>query len=319
VTWRPTAAFARFTVVAALLTYALIVMGGVVRVTGSGLGCGDTDQWPFCHGQLLPPLEQTALIEFGHRWIATLATIAVVWLAIWVALRYRDVRRLVVGSSLVVLFFLLQIALGAITVKFNLPGWVVLVHLANALLLLGALVWIAVFANAAGSQRLRPPQGTVRLAGIAAGATYLLALSGALVVNQGAGYACAGWPLCGNGFQLASGQQAEVNLLHRLIAGVVVLLLGYTMMRVRRARPDDRALRRAAISVTLLIVAQVVAGALVVDLRLPAAVRAVHLALASALWACVVMTTVLARGAAAAEAAGNGRLERAAHARAAAS
>lgn len=301
----PSAAFRRLTVVTAVATYLLIVMGGVVRVTGSGLGCGDKDQWPFCHGQWLPPLEQTALIEFSHRWIAAVATFLVVVLAAWVWLRYRHVRRLRNAASAVVVLFILQIVLGAITVEFSLPSGVIMLHLANALLLLGVLTWIAVSAAGAGTQRPSPAAPIGRLAAIAAGATYLLALSGALVVDQGAGYACAGWPLCGNGFQLSGNQLAEVNLLHRLVAGVVVLLLGYTMMKVRRARPGDRALRRATIAVTALIVLQVVAGALVVDLRLPAAVRAVHLALASALWACVVVAVVLARGASHSQVAGS--------------
>jgi heme A synthase len=307
VIFTPSRAFARLTAATAIATYLLIVAGGVVRVTGSGLGCGDKDQWPFCHGQWLPPLEQTALIEFAHRWIAAMATFLVLLLAGWVWLRYRRVRALRNGASIVVLLFILQIALGAITVEFNLPSGVIMIHLANALLLLGALTWIAVMTNTAGSDRARPSNGVTRLAGVAAASTFMLALSGALVVDQGAGYACAGWPLCGDGFQLSSGALADVNLLHRLVAGIVVLLLGFTMMKLRRARPGDPGLRRATIGVTLLVVLQVVAGALVVDLRLPAAVRAVHLALASALWATVVLTTVLARGAADAPLEASGR------------
>jgi heme A synthase len=309
VSFAPSRAFRRLTTLTALATYLLIVAGGVVRVTGSGLGCGDKDQWPFCRGQWLPPLEQTALIEFTHRWVAAVATFLVVLLAAWVWLRYRQVRRLAVGASVVVLLFILQIALGAITVEYNLPSGVIMIHLANALLLLGALTWIAVITATAGTERPRPMHSATRLAGIAAGATYVLALSGALVVDQGAGYACAGWPLCGNGFQLSSGQLADVNLLHRLVAGVVVVLLAYSMTRLRRALPGDRALRRATLAVAVLVVAQVTAGALVVDLRLPAGVRALHLALASGLWACVVVTTVIARGAPRDEAASAARLD----------
>ena len=294
--WSPSRAFRRFTAVTAVLTYLLIVMGGVVRVTGSGLGCGATDQWPFCHGQLLPPLQQTALIEFGHRWIATMATAAVVALAVWTWTRYRHVRRLTVGVSVVLALFVVQIVLGAITVEFSLPSGVIMLHLANALLLLGALVWIAAGTAMAGSARSRPAPATIRLATIAGSATYILALSGAFVVDQGAGSACSGWPLCGNGFQLSSTQLADVNLLHRVVAGVVVLLLGYAMAKLRRARPHDVALRGSCIAVTLLIVAQVVAGAVMVDLHLPPAVEAVHLALASALWASVVLTVAITRG-----------------------
>jgi heme A synthase len=319
VTWTPSRALRRLTALTAVATYLLIVMGGVVRVTGSGLGCGDKDQWPLCHGGLLPPLQQTALIEFTHRWVAAVATALVIALAVVVWTRYRHVRRLVLGATVVVVLFVVQIVLGAITVEFSLPSGVIMIHLANALLLLGALVWIAVTTAMAGSSRPRPPVAALRLAAVATAATYVLALSGALVVDQSAGGACSGWPLCGNGFQLSSGQYADINLLHRLVAGVVVLLLGYSMAKLRRSRAGDRALRRATLAVTLLIVAQVIAGALVVDLHLPAAVRALHLALASALWACVVMTAVITRGVPVAAVSQGHRAERSAPARVTAS
>jgi len=320
VSFTPSRAFRRLTALTAIATYLLIVVGGVVRVTGSGLGCGDKDQWPFCHGQWLPPLERTALIEFSHRWVAATATFLVLLLAAWVWMRYRQVRWLRIGASVVVLLFIAQIALGAITVEFNLPSGVIMVHLANALLLLGALVWIAVRTAMAGSSsRTSPSQSTLRLTTTIVGATYLLALSGALVVDQGAGGACSGWPLCGNGFQLSSGQYAEINLLHRLVAGAVVLLLGYSMTRVRRSRPGDHALVLSSRVVLLLVVAQVAAGALVVELHLPPAARALHLALASALWASVVVTAVLTRGTSTAAAADRHGVEHAARTRMAAS
>ena len=43
---------------------AQISLGGIVRITDSGLGCPD---WPLCHGKLLPPLELHTLIEYSHR------------------------------------------------------------------------------------------------------------------------------------------------------------------------------------------------------------------------------------------------------------
>lgn len=288
--------FRRLAVAATAATYLLIVAGGVVRVTGSGLGCGETDDWPLCHGALLPPAQQTAIIEFSHRWLAFIATTLVVTLAAAIWLRHRQQRRLVVAATAVVGLFVLQIALGAITVKYKLPNGVIMLHLANALLLLGALTWIAVNVLRRDTAHVRPAARVLRLGSLAAAATYVLALSGALVVDQGAGYACDGWPLCGGGFQLSTNQLASVNLVHRVVAGAVVLLLGYVMVKLRRAAPSDRALRGATRAVMLLMVAQVAAGALVVELRLPAAVRAVHIALASALWAAVVASVVLTRG-----------------------
>ncbi|MFQ5551846.1 MAG: COX15/CtaA family protein, partial [Gemmatimonadales bacterium] len=75
----------RWAASAAVLTFLLIVLGGWVRITGSGLGCGD--EWPLCNGRLIPPLDEPAtLIEWGHRLVASLVaalvagTAVVAWL-----------------------------------------------------------------------------------------------------------------------------------------------------------------------------------------------------------------------------------------------
>ena len=62
--------FRRLAVVTALFAYLQITLGGVVRVSGSGLGCPD---WPLCFGAWVPPLELHAWIEHSHRLVAALA------------------------------------------------------------------------------------------------------------------------------------------------------------------------------------------------------------------------------------------------------
>ena len=141
------------------------------------------------------------------------------------------------------------------------------------------------------SSRLSVPKLTT----IAAVATYILALSGALVVETKSSAGCDGWPLCGGGFQLPASQMDVIDMVHRVVAGVVVILIGAAMGIVLRRSSGDRAIRRWAIVVNVVLLLQIAAGALVVVLRLPAGVQALHIALASLLWACVVTVAVLAR------------------------
>src|SRR3989454_6949388 len=70
--------FTRLAWTAATFTYLLIILGAIVRITGSGLGCGE--HWPLCNGKLLPPLDLPTMIEYGHRLAA--AAVSLLWTAL---------------------------------------------------------------------------------------------------------------------------------------------------------------------------------------------------------------------------------------------
>src|SRR5260221_12731708 len=128
---------------AAVATWLLIVLGGVVRIRGPGLGCGN--EWPICHGRLIPSFADIGTaIEWSHRLVAAIVSTLVVLLAgsvWWIR------RRTPPGPSRLayVAFALLivQVLLGAVTVKLQLPPWTIVLHLGTAMLLFAALIAIA--------------------------------------------------------------------------------------------------------------------------------------------------------------------------------
>jgi protoheme IX farnesyltransferase len=277
-------------VATAVVTYALVVLGGVVRVSGSGLGCPD---WPLCHSRLLPPLELHSIIEYSHRTAASLASTLIVLTAVvaWIAWRKR--RDIVIPATIALGLLVVQVVLGAITVRLELPPMIVLAHLATAMALLAA---VCVTAVAAIVPRSEGPadRGWVWLARAAAAGTFLLILSGSLVVGSGASGACGAWPLCGGGFSLTFDGYPAIQLLHRGLAAVIGVLIIVSLFVLLNRHRAQRAVR-ATVALTLAALAfQVAVGAAVVTLHLPAALRGLHLALASAVWAGIVVLAVIA-------------------------
>src|SRR5262245_44598727 len=122
------------------LMFALIVVGSVVRTTGSGLACPD---WPLCEGRLIPRLESHVLIAWTHRLLALLVSLLLFATVFWSVVR-REVRSRIGGLlGLAVLLLLAQVMLGALTVWKLLSPAVVSSHLAVALLLFTTILTIA--------------------------------------------------------------------------------------------------------------------------------------------------------------------------------
>src|SRR3989442_1163342 len=115
------------------VTFLVVVWGGVVRVTGSGLGCPD---WPLCHGQFLPSLDPATRIEWTHRFLAISSGLAVAAMVVWTLVAYRADRRALWLAIAAAVLYPLQAVLGGVTGVLELsPGWVT-PHLANPWLLL---------------------------------------------------------------------------------------------------------------------------------------------------------------------------------------
>jgi heme A synthase len=280
--------FRRLAVVTAVFAYLQIALGGVVRVSGSGLGCPD---WPLCNGRPYPPANLHSIIEYSHRAVGSvtgLLIIATVVMA-WVVFRKRGplVAWLATASLIGVVG---EGVLGGVVVANDLSPWLVLVHLGLAMMILGFLMAAAIMAMPASPGV--PDRMFRRLAVVATAATYLLLLTGSTVVASEGGTSCNSWPLCGNGFAFDFAGANAFTMLHRgsvLVVGLLLLHVLSTAVRRWRNVGGMSMLAGAALAVFVLQVAvgagSAIAGGWFFD--------GLHIALATLVWAGILGTALL--------------------------
>jgi len=274
----------------ALLTFCLIVIGSVVRTTGSGLACPD---WPLCQGRWIPPLESHVLIEWFHRLVALLVSLAIVSLGA-LTLSIGSLRRRL-GGLIVLLWALLavQVLLGALTVWKLLDPSVVSGHLAVALLIFSTLVTYTRHARGAEADRAigaARPAGLLPLFAGASLLTYGQALLGGVVSSRHAGLACPDWPTCFGAWLPPMEGLVAIQMAHRFGAYLLTALVLAAAATARQA-PDPQ-VRREGQWALVLVVVQVVLGASNVYLRTPVWLSAAHLATATALLGVLVDATL---------------------------
>ena len=293
--------FTRLAWAAAACTYLLIVLGAVVRVTGSGLGCGE--HWPRCHGRWFPPFDDIGtLIEWNHRLFAGLVTILVVAVAgaAWWMSRRTDNRQPTTDAPPAPLAYaalgllIIQVLLGAVVVKLALPPWTVILHLGTAMLLLATLLVLA-----RSQQRLTPgdspgnPEAGLpgfspgfRPGLVVLGLAFVTVLLGALTANLGAASACLGFPLC-NGQLVPAGNYLQyVHWGHRLLGFALLGTLVWWAWRTRRP---------GALAALGLVLLQIGVAAAMVLLALPRGLQVAHAAVGTAVWAALVLAVIAER------------------------
>jgi len=277
--------FRRLAFLTAFFAYLQIALGGVVRVSGSGLGCPD---WPLCNGRPYPPPNVHSIIEYSHRTIGTITGVLLIATVITAWIVFRNRRPLVAWlatASLVAIAA--EGALGAVVVVNQLAPWLVLVHLGLAMVILGCLLATAVMAlpSSAGIA----DRGFRRMVAIAAGATYVLLLTGSTVVASTADEGCHAWPLCGSGLTPDFAGANAFTMLHRGAVLAIGLLLIYALRDAIR-RPEVRWVALATLLVFGLQVAVGTAAALT-DAGL---FTGMHVAIATLVWAGMLSIALVA-------------------------
>jgi cytochrome c oxidase assembly protein subunit 15 len=286
------AQFRRLSYIALGALTVIVLTGGAVRLTDSGLGCAN---WPKCGGTPLPPLSSHALIEFGNRAISGLVGVVTVIVAVLAFTRRpfrRDLAWLAVALPLGVVA---QAVLGGITVLHHLAPGFVMAHFGLSLLILVAavgLAWRSTFEP--GS---RPRTGDR----VAVWSVRTLLPFGALTIFAGTAATAAGPHSGGFTGQVVhrlhfkgAGTLTWTIHQHATIAAVFGVLVIGTWLLLRRRGATERTLEPVTV-LGVLMAAQGLVGSVQYELKLPAEMVWVHVTLAVLAW-LALLWAVAAQG-----------------------
>jgi heme A synthase len=296
----------RLGLVALSVTYLHLVFGGIVRITGSGMGCGD--HWPRCNGSWVPPFDNpTVMIEWMHRLLALLVILSLGTLAV-AAWRRRSEARVggaggVLRPSLASLILVVAVALlGMVTVKAGNTTAATVAHWTLAMALLATIAVTVVRTGALGGEAAVRDGGSARaVRSIGAGAVIAfvaVAMGGLVAKFPGAAVACPGFPLCGVPPVDVPAGASHVQLTHRIVAYLLFFHVLGISAAVRRRAGEATPVKRAMKVAASLVFAQLVLGAAMVLASLPPALRALHQLVGIGVWLVLFIAAYLARVAA---------------------
>ena len=281
VTWSPRVL--RWAATSALVVSILIIFtGGVVRVTGSGLGC---PTWPSCNPDSLAPtgvMGIHGIIEFANRVFSAFMAVPVAWVIIAARLqkpRERSLTRLAWSQFWLVVANAIA---GGITVLTGLNPWVVSLHFVMAIALLSTttLTWHRVHERV----QVTPPPARPsarRLSWVLVVASLVLIMVGTLVSGSG--------PHSGDSAEVSRMplDWVAVTIVHGLL-GTATLVLAIVLWVVLRRDPNAVLARRRVVIFVAVVIAQGAIGVIQALDSLPALLVAIHLLGAAIVWAGVL-------------------------------
>jgi cytochrome c oxidase assembly protein subunit 15 len=272
----------RLSVAAVVVTYLQLVFGGIVRITGSGMGCGD--HWPKCNGSWIPPFDNPlVMIEWTHRLLALLVVLTLGSLAVVARRDTSEKGRRVARSAATAFGLVITVALfGMITVKLGNTALATVAHWTLAMSLLGVILATAVRAGALGGEAAAAQGGTPRAArsiGAGAGLAFVMVVLGALVAKT-------------------FGASAALVIAHGVVAFILVIHVAAVTVAVRRREGESNSVRRALTIAAAITAVQVLLGLTMYMSGMPGTLRVAHQATGVAVWMTVFLAAYLARTAA---------------------
>ncbi len=271
--------YRRVTVVALVALGFIVVTGGTVRLTGSGLGCPD---WPTCaEDRIVAPWDYHAMVEFVNRTVTGLVSVAVVAAVLGSLVRVPRRRDLTLLSLGLVAGVIAQIVLGGLTVLFELKPQFVMAHFLLSMVLVTNAVVLVARAGQPDAPRRPVTSSTVRrMAQLSAALAAVAVVWGTVVTGSG--------PHGGDpdverlGFFVP-----DVARLHSLSVLAFLAATLVTLARLRAEGAPPALLRRAELLLAV-AAAQAVVGWAQYFTGVPELLVGIHIAGATATWAAVV-------------------------------
>ncbi len=294
----PSQGFRRLALATVVATFLLVILGGLVRVSDSGLGCGPGGSgfhgWPLCQGDVVPGADLNTVVEYSHRTVASLVGLLTLSLFVLALRRYRDHRGIVRASGLAFGGVVAEGLLGALTVEKNLEEELVAAHLGLAMLILGLAMWI--WRTSRAEKPSEEGFGLRRLAITTQVFVWMTVVAGGYMagtqhygrpdyqLGDGAHHACGReFPTCNGGFlPFGDARLVDIHLTHRVFMYITCVLVVW--LAVAALRRGAAALSRTAWALLGILAVQVLVGALNVWLEEYEAMIVLHLGLGTLLW-----------------------------------
>lgn len=301
--------FKRFTLVSVFLTYLLIFVGGLVRVSGAGLGCPD---WPKCFGRWIPPLNvhqlpqnvdpasfnmTLAWIEYINRLLGMFVGLSILGTAILAIIHFRKQKQILWPSLVAALLVAYQGWQGGQVVASNLKPWLISAHMVIAFLIASLLLYIVQQQNFIESKEL-PAKNTYTSLKTGVLFLWIFTILQVLLgteVRSSIEILSDKFPLLMNSELLL--RLGAVDEIHRTLGIVLALITLFVALRIFKREGGGSLLGNLSVGMMIIVFVQAVLGSVQVLIGLPPLLQLFHLWLASLLVGSLLLVyTSMTRG-----------------------
>lgn len=284
-------AFTRVALISTLATYFLIFTGGLVRVSGAGLGCPD---WPKCFGRWMPPFSLSqvppdvnpaqfnivlAWIEYTNRIIGMAVGLLILATAILAIVKYRNELRILIPSLLAALLVAYQGWQGGQVVKGELDPFLVSIHLLISFVIVSLLIYVTLQGYLREKAEREEVSEYPKAATIWTGVLWLVAMGQVILgteIRSGIKMLSHEFPLLPDTSLLA--RLGILDDTHMLIGVLLLLFTIFAGLAIVRVSRNPSLLVKSSIVILIsLVVVQVIIGLVLIGARLYPLLQLFHL------------------------------------------